>query len=197
MAQLWSARHTAWDADVEPAVSGAALAALEAGNVLLLEDLRFETRAREASLFTPSILGSSKNASFDPAAGRLGGTTVAGADAEMLRAFIARFSDATTALVDRLLPRYRGRLTRGRASFRPAEIAGRAATWRKDDSRLPVVAVGRFPARSEEEAQGMVAKTLEYERDRQPGPWRRRLTVLAGTGLLLLGPAPPDPTVRR
>jgi len=143
MAQLWSARHRAWDADVEPAVSGAALAALEAGNVLLLEDLRFETRTREASLFTPSILGSSKNASFDPASGRLGGTTVAGADAEMLRAFIARFSDATTALVDRLLPRYRGRLTRGRASFRPAEIAGRAATWRKDDSRLHV---DSFPA---------------------------------------------------
>lgn len=49
-----------------------------------------------------------------------------------------------------------------------------------DDGRLPAVAVGRFPARTEEEARGMVAKTLEYERDARPGLWRRRLIVLAG-----------------
>jgi hypothetical protein len=49
-----------------------------------------------------------------------------------------------------------------------------------DDGRLPTVAVGRFPARTEEEARGMVAKTLEYERDARPGLWRRRLTILAG-----------------
>jgi hypothetical protein len=45
---------------------------------------------------------------------------------------------------------------------------------------LPTVAVGRFPARTAEEARGMVAKTLHYEMDRRPGTWRRRLTVLAG-----------------
>ena len=49
-----------------------------------------------------------------------------------------------------------------------------------EDSRLPTVAVGRFPARTEEEARGMVAKTLAYERDPGPGLWRRRLTILAG-----------------
>lgn len=49
-----------------------------------------------------------------------------------------------------------------------------------DDGRLPSVAVGRFPARTEKEARSMVAKTLEYERDRRPGLWRRRLTILAG-----------------
>lgn len=49
-----------------------------------------------------------------------------------------------------------------------------------DDSRLPTVPVGRFPARTEAEARGMVAKTLEYERDSRPGMWRRRLTILAG-----------------
>ncbi len=49
-----------------------------------------------------------------------------------------------------------------------------------DDGRMPAVAVGRFPARTEEEVRGMVAKTLEYERDRRPGLWRRRLTILAG-----------------
>jgi hypothetical protein len=49
-----------------------------------------------------------------------------------------------------------------------------------DDGRLPTVPVGRFPARSEKEAEEMVAKTLAWERDRRPGEWRRRLTVLAG-----------------
>src|SRR6185437_4616595 len=48
------------------------------------------------------------------------------------------------------------------------------------DSRVPTVAVGRFPARTEEEARGMVAKTLDFERDARPGMWRRRLTILAG-----------------
>jgi hypothetical protein len=49
-----------------------------------------------------------------------------------------------------------------------------------DDSRLPTVPVGRFPARTEAEARAMVVKTLEYERDPQPSLWRRRLTILAG-----------------
>jgi hypothetical protein len=49
-----------------------------------------------------------------------------------------------------------------------------------DEGRLPTAAVGRFPARTVEEAQGMVAKTLEYERTTEPGVWRRRLTILAG-----------------
>jgi hypothetical protein len=48
------------------------------------------------------------------------------------------------------------------------------------DSLLPTVAVGRFPARSVDEAKAMVDKTLAYEQDAKPGPWRRRLTVLAG-----------------
>src|SRR5438067_8906855 len=143
MAQLWTARQPSWDANAASVTAAEAVGTLEAGNVLLLEDLRFETLPTEASLFTPAILGSSKNASFDPASGRLGGTTAAGAEAETLRVFIARFSDSAASLVDGLLPRYRGRLTRGRASFRPAEIAGRRTSWRKDDSRLHV---DSFPA---------------------------------------------------
>jgi hypothetical protein len=45
---------------------------------------------------------------------------------------------------------------------------------------VPAVAVGRLPARSEDEARDMIAKTLAYENDTAPGEWRRRLTVLAG-----------------
>ncbi len=49
-----------------------------------------------------------------------------------------------------------------------------------DGSLLPSVAVGRLPARSEEEARQMVRKTLDFEQDRAPGLWRTRLTILAG-----------------
>jgi hypothetical protein len=49
-----------------------------------------------------------------------------------------------------------------------------------DEGLVPTVPVGRFPARTEEEAKAMVQKTLAFERDRGPGEWRRRLTILAG-----------------
>jgi 3-deoxy-D-manno-oct-2-ulosonic acid (Kdo) hydroxylase len=121
----------------------AAAASIEAGRLLFLPDLAFSPRADEMRLFTPAILGHSKNASFDPESGVLSGTTATGGDADLLRALISRFSDNASALVDQLLPHYHGRLKRGRASFRPAEIAGRVSSWRKDDTRLHV---DSFPA---------------------------------------------------
>jgi Peptidase family C25 len=47
-------------------------------------------------------------------------------------------------------------------------------------SLLPDVAVGRLPARNEAEACVMVQRTIAYETDERPGPWRRQLTILAG-----------------
>ena len=49
-----------------------------------------------------------------------------------------------------------------------------------ESSRLPVVAVGRFPARNADDVKAMVDKTLALEQNLEPGAWRRRLTVLAG-----------------
>ncbi len=92
---------------------------------------------------SPAILSSAKNASFDPASGSVGGTILGGTSLERLRRLMARFSDSTAALVDNLLPAYRGRVQLARTSFRPAEIAGRATTWRKDDTRLHI---DSFPA---------------------------------------------------
>jgi hypothetical protein len=120
-----------------------AVQTLEAGHVVFLPALRFEVLPQEAALFTPRILGGAKNASFDPATDRVGGTTTSGADARLLHGFMRRFSDAASALVKSLCPSYRGRLERRRASFRPAEISGRATSWRKDDTRLHV---DSFPA---------------------------------------------------
>jgi hypothetical protein len=46
-------------------------------------------------------------------------------------------------MVEALLPDYRTRVERARTSFRPVEIAGRATSWRQDDTRLHV---DSFPA---------------------------------------------------
>ena len=143
MDPLWSAPISVWDAPVDPPTASAALTSLEDGAVVFLPALAFRPLPEEAGLFTPAILGTAKNASFDPASGRLGGTSANGVEAAKLREMIARFSSGTAALVDRIFPRYRGRVTRARASFRPAEIAGRKTTWRKGDTRLHV---DSFPA---------------------------------------------------
>ena len=132
-----------WAEAVPAEAVTAAGPALEAGDVIFLPELRFEVEPSEGLLFTPSILGSSKNASYDPTSRRLGGTSAAGQEAETLRAFIHRFSESAASLVGRLCPAYRTRIVRRRASFRPAEIAGRPTTWRKDDTRLHV---DSFPA---------------------------------------------------
>jgi hypothetical protein len=44
----------------------------------------------------------------------------------------------------------------------------------------PTVAVGRFPARDRGELGAMVRKTLSFEQDAQPAPWRNRLLLLIG-----------------
>ena len=42
------------------------------------------------------------------------------------------------------------------------------------------IAVGRFPARTAEEARGMVEKTLKFEREPLSGTWRNRLMLVMG-----------------
>jgi hypothetical protein len=71
--------------------------------------------------------------------GAAGDTTDLGA----LRALIVRYAEQSEAFALRLFPHYRGRLRRGNTSLRPAQVAGRATSWRKDDTRLHVDA---FPS---------------------------------------------------
>lgn len=122
---------------------GSAVDALERGSVLFFPHLPFVVQSDESEIFSPTILSSSKNTSFDPQRGTVGGTTLSGPSLERLRRLLTRFSDATASLVKGVLPHYAPHLQRARASFRPAEIAGRQSSWRKDDSRLHVDA---FPA---------------------------------------------------
>src|SRR5262249_9099578 len=114
-----------------------------AGRVLLLPNLPFGVNFDERAIFSASILASSKNASLDPASQRVGGTKLAGDEQAHLGRVMARFSDSGHTLVRNLFPRFRAPLIRAGASFRPAEIAGRQTSWRKDDTRLHI---DSFPA---------------------------------------------------
>ena len=143
MSQILELHHAGWTEPASPDVTSSATAALERGDVLFFPQLPFTIEAAEAGLFSPAILSSSKNTSFDPSSGRIGGTTLVGDELARLRGVMVRFSDGAAALVGALFPRYRRRMERARSSFRPAEIAGRATSWRKDDTRLHI---DSFPA---------------------------------------------------
>ena len=123
------------DADATPA--------LEGGDVLWLREQTFELDSREHPLLSSAVLASGKNVSYDPATGFVGGSALRGGAAGTLRGMLARYSDEANALMGRMLPAYRDRVRRGRASFRPVEVAGRASSWRKDDTRLHI---DSFPA---------------------------------------------------
>jgi hypothetical protein len=143
MSSVTSVDDVAWthrDGDQLPA--GLA-AALEAGDVLFFPKLAFAVRASEQPLFSPAIVTTAKNISFDPRSGRVGGVARDGMEATALRDLISRFSTMAGTLVGEVLPDYHDRIAIGRTSFRPIEIAGRASSWRKDDTRLHI---DSFPA---------------------------------------------------
>lgn len=131
-----------WSSTPTGAMLNRAVTTVEAGNVLLLPRLGFDGRPDERALFSPSIV-KGKNVSFDPSSGRVGGAQVTRDGAVTLRSMLERFSDRIASLVGALFPDYGASLQRGRASFRPVEVAGRAMSWRQDDSRLHI---DSFPA---------------------------------------------------
>lgn len=123
--------------------------ALEAGAVLFFPRLRFELNANERSFLTSDIVGKSKNVSYDPRSGKVGGTTVAEMKVHELRALLDRFAAATRSLVGMLLPDYVHGIHQARTSLRPVEVAGRKQSWRKDDTRLHVDSFPSAPSRGQ------------------------------------------------
>ena len=176
MSRVFQLNRAVWSGTA-PAEPADPVATLEAGDVLFLPNLAFPIEPAESMVFTPAILGSSKNASFDPSTGGLGGTTATGAEADALRGLLQRFSDAAMTLVHELFPRSHSQIERRRASFRPAEIAGRATSWRKDDTRLHV---DSFPA-TPSGGSRILRRVLERESGR-PRPFLARWRRFRGGG---------------
>jgi hypothetical protein len=126
-----------------------ATAALEAGHVLWLRTPTFALTPGESPLLSSAVLARGKNVSFDPATGRVGGSALTGEAAGRLRGMLARFSDDAQAVVNGAFPAYRGRIRRARTSFRPIEVAGRASSWRHDDTRLHIDSFPASPVRGD------------------------------------------------
>lgn len=144
MKPIESVAASDWQAPIAPDLAAHALDALEAGSVLRLP-LPFTLTADEQSLLSPELLsGARKNISYNPVNGRLQGADGDELLAGRLKAFLERYHASSKSLVENLFVAYRGKLRDGRASYRPAEIAGRVPkSWRHDDTRLHVDA---FPA---------------------------------------------------
>lgn len=143
-------------------------ALLEAGDVVWAPRGFFMVDQAERVLLSPRVLAGGKNVSFDPATGRLGGTSRSGEAAEALRGMLSRFSDGAQAFVEQVCPEYVGRLARGRTSFRPIEIAGRPSSWRKDDTRLHIDA---FPA-TPVHGRRILRVFANVNPDAKPRTWR-------------------------
>jgi hypothetical protein len=117
--------------------------ALESGDAVSLPDAQFPMSEAELALLDPRILAKAKNVSYTPSSDKIGGTSCTGAEAEVLRQLMSRYSNMARELVGALFPSYKDKMRVMRTSLRPAEIAGRKSSWRKDDTRLHVDA---FPS---------------------------------------------------
>ncbi len=137
-----------WSGPFDPGVRRTAVAAMEAGQVVILPDLAFCLGDGDDDLLHghTRIETNRKNISFDPATGRLGGAV---ADPGPLIVMLSRFADMANTLLNALLTPYAGHLYPGRTSFRPAEIVGRTYSVRHDDRRLHVDAFPSRPVRGE------------------------------------------------
>src|SRR5262245_14900498 len=134
-----------WSGPYPADVQAIALEALEAGRVLFLHDLAFPLDEHERAFLSPATVRRSKNVSFDPARGKVGGSAFTGTKLDQLRSLMARFACSTRGLLGALVPAYRPGIRQARTSLRPVEIAGRATSWRKDDTRLHVDSFPSMP----------------------------------------------------
>jgi len=132
-----------WRPDVAPTDTERYARDLESGAVLVLPRLAFAlSRDERRFLDVRWSDGRAKNISLDR--GAIKGARGDDADLLALTAMVARFAADASALIAALFPRYAPYLTRARTSYRPHAAAGRAVSWRKDDTRLHVDA---FPSR--------------------------------------------------
>ena len=136
--------HTSWD--FEAPETSEIIDTLEAGNVLFFPNLNFNLTEAEAALLGPELVDPKrKNISFNVEKDQLRGV-VDPANEPVIKALLERYYASTKALVETLLPNYKGHLIEPVNSLRVHEIAKWQDTnsWRKDDTRLHVDA---FPSR--------------------------------------------------
>jgi hypothetical protein len=132
-----------WSGPFDEELRARTRASLESGHVLYFPRLTFALDKSEREFLTPAVAtGRSKNISYDPERGKLGGAAVKGDEEARLADMLDRFGKSAAELVGKLIG-YKN-LERARTSYRPVEVEGRAYSPRKDDRLLHVDA---FPSR--------------------------------------------------
>jgi hypothetical protein len=134
---------TSWTGACSESLQQEAVNALEGGRVVYLPQLSFELKPEEKRFLSPSIVDGAKNVSFNSSTGKIGGCSCQDGDRAELASLMRRFAEHAQQLLGGVIPSYRNKAIVGRTSLRPVEIAGRASSWRKDDTRLHV---DSFPA---------------------------------------------------
>lgn len=131
--------YTDWSPAVDAATQADLRRQLEQGAVLYFPDLHFRFEPGEERFLDSRYSdGKSKNINL-----RATDTAVRGAqgteqDLADLYRLIHRYAEFSEKLVLSLFPEYGPYMTRAGTSLRPSQIAGRAVSWRKDDTRLHV-----------------------------------------------------------
>jgi hypothetical protein len=124
-------------------------ALIEDGAVLSFPHLAFVLSTSERRFLDPRWAdGKAKNISLrwggvGAREGEMRGAAGSPDELAALQAMITRYAEQSEAFALRLFPHYRGALKRGNTSFRPVDVAGRATSWRQDDTRLHIDA---FPS---------------------------------------------------
>lgn len=136
----------AWDGPVFTNMAASVVGALEDGKVLYLPRLVFAMSMEESRFLSPAVADArAKNVSFDSKIDALKHALGSVQDLAAMKAMLCRYHEHALTLVRLLLPQYADRLEIGRTSFRPAEIAGRQLSRKKDDTRLHVDAFPSAP----------------------------------------------------
>lgn len=147
MTTLYEIGAAKWNETFAENARRRAIDELEAGHVLYFPRLAFPLTESESRFLSPAVAGKSKNVSYDIGSGKLQGSGLDDATREPLARMMARFATDSEELLNNLLPTYHAGLIRARTSFRPAEVAGRSTSWRKDDTRLHVDSFPASPVR--------------------------------------------------
>lgn len=157
-----------WRPDADADLRRRAVTALEAGNVVVLPDLRFALTEAESGYLRPdAVKEGTKTIKYEPRTGRVWGTADQAGE-EVLRGMLKRYAEEAHALVLALFPGYARGLTLGATSFRPVEAQGRLQSTRQDDTLLHVDA---FPSRPSA-GQRIMRVFTNINPDGKPRVWR-------------------------
>jgi hypothetical protein len=168
MAEIFRVPLKDWTAHAVPLhEQQTALGALEAGNILFFPQLRY-TSEQIGLLRASTLAAKAKNVSFDATTGRLSALTAPAEAVSLLKSAMNRYYMLSRSLVLGLFPRYASGLAVGRTSFRPAEIAGRTTSWRKDDTRLHVDSFPSTPV----QGKRILRVFSNVNPDGEPRSWR-------------------------